>query len=734
MESFVRKKREGVYAILLIFLIFVTSLGIDVHAYESKKDVSIDYRRIPSEEDRVESAEEFFRRDGSAAESSRGGSADEESAWREDGAADGSRGAPADENATRHEDYASELAQSEFSDKKTAERGADASDPAQGELSTEEGIRNDICEEETEDELTLYSADYEAEDENVIAVWQEENGIAYFINQDKYYQDEEATVPLSGLLEVGGFCYMFEADGSMVRSAFYAHAMETDPDGGAKICYYDESGHMLFGQKKIDGFWYIFDKSTGAMRTGFVHIPSQNKTCYYDENGEAGSGLGRMLYGQKKIKGYWYNFKQGTGAMQTGFVHIPSQNKICYYDENGKAGSGLGRMLYGQKKIKGCWYNFKQGTGAMQTGFVHIPSQKKTCYYDENGKAGSGLGRMRYGQKKIKGYWYMFRPGTGAMVTGFYDHTQQTNPAGGPKKVYYDEKGKAGSGLGRMLYGKQQIGGKWYRFHEGSGAMLSGKGYIPYPVYQEATLNAAASGRNIYELGGAKLSSDMKKRLQNAINKAQSGGNSVGFMLVEIKTGKGVAYNADQSIYSASSVKGPYVAAMTWYRPESFSKDRGTINSVLAYSDNEGYNALHRKYGTVERKWAKEAGADSISWGWGSVGTYARYSARNLAKMWMLMYSYFEYDEIGKKLAPMYEQANVSEIRLAAGGKVRTKAGWTPSSYGASYAVYNDAGIVYDGDNPYILAFMSTVPSESGHRVRDLYASLVACHKELIRQ
>ena len=383
-----RKKREGVYAILLIFLIFVTSLGIDVNAYESKKDVSIDYRRIPSEEDRVESAEEFFRRDGSAAESSRGGSADEESAWREDGAADGSRGVPADENTTRHEDYASELAQSEFSDKKTAEGGADASDPAQGEPSTEEGIRSDICEEETEDDLTLYSADYEAEDENVIAVWQEENGIAYFINQDKYYQDEEATVPLSGLLEVGGFCYMFEADGSMVRSAFYAHAMETDPDG-EKICYYDESGHMLFGQKKIDGFWYMFDKSTGAMRTGFVHIPSQNKICYYDENGKAGSGLGRMLYGQKKIKGYWYNFKQGTGAMQTGFVHIPSQNKTCYYQETGKAGSGLGRMIYGEHVIGGRTCVFKEGSGAMlhavrktDAGLLYeapVPNGKVVC-------------------------------------------------------------------------------------------------------------------------------------------------------------------------------------------------------------------------------------------------------------------------------------------------------------------------------------------------------------------
>ena len=201
--------------------------------------------------------------------------------------------------------------------------------------------------------------------------------------------------------------------------------------------YYYVNGVKQKGQKKVDGYWYMFDSSTFAARTGFVYIPSQNKTCYYDANG-------RMQYGQKKIGGYWYNFKQGTGAMQIGFVKIPSQNKICYYDANG-------RMQYGQKKIDGYWYNFKQGTGAMQTGFVKIPSQNKICYYDANG-------RMQYGQKKINGYWYNFKQGSGAMQTGFVFIQNQG------KVVYYNNNGQ-------MQYGKIKVGGNTYTMAQGTGAL-----------------------------------------------------------------------------------------------------------------------------------------------------------------------------------------------------------------------------------------------------------------------
>ena len=260
-----------------------------------------------------------------------------------------------------------------------------------------------------------------------------------------------------------------------------------------RIFYYDENGNRIIGQKKIDGFWYMFltpemaksSDEVGAMQTGFVHIPYQNKVVYYSEIGEIGSGLGRMQYGQKKIDGYWYNFKQGNGAMYTGFVTIASQNKIVYYSESGEIGNGLGRMQYGQKKIDGYWYNFKQGSGAMYTGFVTIASQGKIVYYRETGKVGSGLGQMQYGQKKIDGYWYNFKNGSGAMQMGFVDIPSQN------KRVFYNNTGRVGEGLGQMQYGQRKIGNYWYMFRPGNGAMVTG-------FYRHSNMDNKQEGKTCY--------------------------------------------------------------------------------------------------------------------------------------------------------------------------------------------------------------------------------------------
>ena len=47
-------------------------------------------------------------------------------------------------------------------------------------------------------------------------------------------------------------------------------------DLGSKIVYYDKDGKMVLGkEQKIDGKWYYFDKSSGAMKMGFVNLGSK---------------------------------------------------------------------------------------------------------------------------------------------------------------------------------------------------------------------------------------------------------------------------------------------------------------------------------------------------------------------------------------------------------------------------------------------------------------------------
>lgn len=64
-------------------------------------------------------------------------------------------------------------------------------------------------------------------------------------------------------------------------------------------------------QVNENGKWYL--RENGKNLTGFQYIKNQNKTVYYD------LVSGQMLFGQQKINGYWYYFDLTTGAMKFGY-------------------------------------------------------------------------------------------------------------------------------------------------------------------------------------------------------------------------------------------------------------------------------------------------------------------------------------------------------------------------------------------------------------------------------
>ena len=88
----------------------------------------------------------------------------------------------------------------------------------------------------------------------------------------------------------------------------------------------------------------------------------------------------------------------------------------------------------------------------MKTGWQWIADQKKTVYYNSRGE-------MQYGQQHIGGKWYLFDKGSGAMKTGFQWIADQK------KTVYYNSRGE-------MQYGRQFINGRWYNFNKTTGALM----------------------------------------------------------------------------------------------------------------------------------------------------------------------------------------------------------------------------------------------------------------------
>ena len=195
-----------------------------------------------------------------------------------------------------------------------------------------------------------------------------------------------------------------------------------------KTYYYDKDGNQAFGSTKIDGEWYRFDLTTGAMITGWFEV--SGRKCYYNKEGV-------LQFGSQKINGEWYRFDD-SGYMITGWAEV--NGKKCYYNEDGV-------LQFGSQYIDGEWYYFDQ-SGYLKTGW--ITENGKKCYYTTEGK-------RAHGSTKIDGEWYCF-DNDGYMVTGLYKANGKTS--------YYSEKGI-------LQYGSQKINGEWYRFDD-SGYMITG--------------------------------------------------------------------------------------------------------------------------------------------------------------------------------------------------------------------------------------------------------------------
>ncbi len=252
-----------------------------------------------------------------------------------------------------------------------------------------------------------------------------------WINNATHYFDTFNGAMAIGEKNINGHWYLFNEQGQMQRgfqtleNSDEKKTVYYNKDGwmlygwqwvNNATHYFDTfNGAMATGEKNINGHWYLFDRQ-GQMQRGFQELDQygQNKTVYYNDQGH-------MLYGQQRIANKWYNFDTFDGAMKTGFQYIAGQNKWVYYAVDG---NNRGQMQYGfqniagktyyfdtfngaqsknkQQNINGNWYLFDEA-GIMQTGFQNLTryGQNKVVYYAPNGQ-------MQYGYQTIAGKRYYF--------------------------------------------------------------------------------------------------------------------------------------------------------------------------------------------------------------------------------------------------------------------------------------------------------------------------------------
>ena len=247
------------------------------------------------------------------------------------------------------------------------------------------------------------------------------------------------------------------------------------------------------------------------------------------------------------------------------------------------------------------------------------------------------------------------------------------------------------------------------------------------------------------------LSEEQQESLAAATQNIEGGGYTVGFTLINLNTGKGIAYNLDSRVYGASSFKGPYAAFLCQhlgdndasYPSDSEAAGSGVSSSIyslmqpmILYSDNSAFNSLRNTYDSAGfAEWLNSCGVDSEIM---HDTHFPRYSARESALLWLRTYQYLKTNTpTAQNLASLYEQTNVSFIRSGVSDDaeveaVLNKAGWCAGR--ERFTGLCDAGLIKCTDGTiYLMSTMTNSPDGGLYTVRlaNLASTLFECRDVL---
>ena len=234
---------------------------------------------------------------------------------------------------------------------------------------------------------------------------------------------------------------------------------------------------------------------------------------------------------------------------------------------------------------------------------------------------------------------------------------------------------------------------------------IEDENYIVRDQVEQCFLNldTLTDGSSIQTLGGYSIPQELLGQLNGMITNLRRRGSPMGFVMIDVASGKGIAYNPKEEFYSASSVKGPYMVSTIAQHPEALDEYTELFETIGLVSDNGCYNSLFSVYGSEPfNNWCDEAGADGQMYtGW----NYTYYSAESLLRLWLLNYQFFTTGgSYGERAGQLFEQPNYSAIKESLGQyyHTRSKSGWI--NINPISAV--DSGVIY-ADSPYICTVLA---------------------------
>lgn len=206
------------------------------------------------------------------------------------------------------------------------------------------------------------------------------------------------------------------------------------------------------------------------------------------------------------------------------------------------------------------------------------------------------------------------------------------------------------------------------------------------------------------------------RHLQDAVAAFTAKGYHLGFAMVDLKTGRGASYNADQKFYPASSIKAVYVTAILESTHGGAAASADAITKCLVDSDNDAFRTLLKTYGyNVYGSWLQSRAPEAAQEAYGY--NYPHISAAGMLNCWREVYRFGKSGEAGASLLTgCLARTNHSAwgALLRDRFTVWSKPGWYPVNEGLASTATADNGIVFSDCGDYVVAVLSDAPSDFG--------------------
>lgn len=205
---------------------------------------------------------------------------------------------------------------------------------------------------------------------------------------------------------------------------------------------------------------------------------------------------------------------------------------------------------------------------------------------------------------------------------------------------------------------------------------------------------------------------ELEAELADAVAAVEDAGYDIGYIAMSVDGTDTIEWNADTVFYGASAIKGPYcVSLVSTYGDEVVGSWSDTITTCLRDSNNDSYYTLLSAYSS-STAWDEYVTSAGLL-GYEAAGSYAYFSARDLAKLWAANATWLlSDDENATWLAAILGDtlySTVDDVAGADGTQTCSKAGWY-SGGGETYDTTTDGGVVaYDGGT-FVVAVMTSSP------------------------